>query len=88
MGVGLTQHFFKCDPYTLFMPRTKMGRDSAVGKATRYGLDGPGIEFRWCRDFRTHPYRHCGTLSHLYNGYRVFLGGKTVGASTIKKSVM
>jgi len=23
------------------------GRDSAVGIATRYGLDGPGIEFRW-----------------------------------------
>ena len=24
-----------------------MGRDSAVGMATRYGLDGPGIESRW-----------------------------------------
>ena len=23
-----------------------MGRDSSVGIATRYGLDGPGIEFR------------------------------------------
>ena len=23
------------------------GRDSAVGIATRYGLDGPGIESRW-----------------------------------------
>ena len=23
-----------------------MGRDSLVGKATRYGLNGPGIEFR------------------------------------------
>ena len=23
------------------------GRDSSVGKATRYGLDGPGIESRW-----------------------------------------
>jgi hypothetical protein len=28
-----------------------MGRDSSVGKATGYGLDGPGIEFRWGRDF-------------------------------------
>ena len=27
------------------------GRDSAVGIATRYGLDGPGIESRWGRDF-------------------------------------
>ena len=28
-----------------------MGRDSAVGIATRYGLDGPGIESRLGRDF-------------------------------------
>jgi len=26
-------------------------RDSSVGIATRYGVDGPGIEFRWGRDF-------------------------------------
>ena len=31
-----------------------MGRDSSVGIATRYGLDGPGIESRWRRDF-PHP---------------------------------
>ena len=24
-----------------------MGQDSSVGIATRYELDGPGIEFRW-----------------------------------------
>ena len=29
---------------------------SAVGIATRYGLDGPGIESRWGRDF-PHPSR-------------------------------
>jgi hypothetical protein len=28
-----------------------MGRDSIVGIVTRYGLDGPGIDFRWGRDF-------------------------------------
>jgi hypothetical protein len=33
-----------------------MGRDSAVGIATRYGLEGPGIESRWERDF-PHPSR-------------------------------
>ena len=33
-----------------------MGRDSAVGIATRYALDGPGIESRWGRDF-PHPSR-------------------------------
>jgi hypothetical protein len=27
------------------------GRDSAVGIATRYRLEGPGIESRWGRDF-------------------------------------
>jgi hypothetical protein len=27
------------------------GRDSSVGIAIRYGLDGPGIESRWGRDF-------------------------------------
>jgi hypothetical protein len=31
-----------------------MGRDSVVGIATRYELDGPGIESRWGRDFQ-HP---------------------------------
>ena len=33
-----------------------MGRDSAVGIATRYELGGPGIESRWGRDF-PHPSR-------------------------------
>ena len=28
-----------------------MGRDSPVGIATRYVMDGPGIESRWGRDF-------------------------------------
>jgi len=33
-----------------------LGRDNAVGIATRYRLDGPGIESRWGRDF-PHPSR-------------------------------
>ena len=32
----------------------KVGRDSAVGIGTHCGLDGPGIESRWGRDF-PHP---------------------------------
>ena len=28
-----------------------MGRDSSVGIASGYGLDGPRIEFPWGRDF-------------------------------------
>jgi hypothetical protein len=37
--------------YTVFVCQ-----DSSVGIATRYGLDGPGIEYRWRRDF-PHPSR-------------------------------
>ena len=51
-----------------------VGRDSSVGIAPRYGLDGCGIEFR----VRLDP--SCGPASLLYNGYRVFLGGKAAGA--------
>ena len=29
-----------------------VGRDGSVGTATRYELDGPGIESRWGRDFQ------------------------------------
>jgi hypothetical protein len=29
-----------------------VGRDSAIGKAIIYGLDGPGIESRWRRDIQ------------------------------------
>ena len=32
------------------------GRDSSVGTVTCYGLDGPGVESRWGRDF-PHPSR-------------------------------
>jgi hypothetical protein len=39
-----------------------MDRDSSVGIATGYGLDGPGIEFRWggkiFRTFQTGPGPH------------------------------
>ena len=44
---------------------------------TGYGLDGPGIESRWGGEiFRTCPDRPWGPPSLLYNGYRVFPGGK------------
>ena len=32
-----------------------VGRDSVVGTAIRHGLDGPGIESWWGRDFHTGP---------------------------------
>ena len=56
-------------------------RDSSVGIATRYGLQGPGIQSRWGDDiFHTRPERPWGPPNLLYNGYRVFTGGKAAGA--------
>jgi hypothetical protein len=51
-------------------------RDSVVGIATRYVLEGPGIESRWGEIFCTYPDRFRGPPSLLYNGYRVFRGGE------------
>ena len=56
-------------------------RDSSVGIATRYGLDGQGIESWWGGEiFRTRPDRPCRPPSLLYKGYRVFPGGKAAGS--------
>ena len=59
-----------------------MGRYTSVGIATRYGLDDPGVETRWGGGdfFRTRSNRPWGPPSLLYNGYRVFPGGKAAGA--------
>ena len=40
-----------------------------VVRATRYGIDGPGIESRWGEIFRTGPKGPWGPLSLQYNGY-------------------
>jgi hypothetical protein len=46
-------------------------RYSSVGIATRYGLDGPGIEPLWVRDVQQ-PFRPALGPTHLiYNGHRV-----------------
>jgi len=55
-------------------------RDISVGIATHYGLDGPEIESRWGRDFPHLPDLPWGPPSLLYNGYRLFPGGKAAGA--------
>jgi hypothetical protein len=49
---------------------------SSVGISTAYRLDGHGIESRGGEIFRTSPDRPWGPPSLLYNGYRVFPGGK------------
>jgi hypothetical protein len=53
-----------------------VGRGSLVGIATGYGLDGPEIESRWGRDFLHLSRPALGPPSLLYNGYRVFPGGR------------
>jgi hypothetical protein len=54
------------------------GPGSSVGIATGYGLDDPGIESRGGggQMFGTCPDRPWGPPSLLYNGYRVFPGGR------------
>jgi len=52
------------------------GSGSVVGIATGHGLDGPGIDPGGGEIFRTCPDRPWGPPSLLYNGYRVFPGGK------------
>jgi hypothetical protein len=47
-----------------------VGRVAQSVLTTDYGLDEPGIESRWGEIFRW------GPPSLLYNGYRVFPGGK------------
>jgi len=57
-----------------------MGRGGSVGIATRYGLDGAGLEYPWGEVFHTRPGRPWGPPTLLFNGYRVFPEGKTTGA--------
>jgi hypothetical protein len=81
--VTLVWGFFFC--YILgffFVPLGfSVDRDSSVGTGTRYGLDGPGIESLWGRDF-PHPSRT--SLGHTQPPTpwvpAHFPGGKAAGA--------
>ena len=57
------------------IPKLCVGRDSAVGIATLCGLDGPGIESRWGRDFPHPPTPALGPTQPLYYGYQVSSSG-------------
>jgi hypothetical protein len=50
----------------------------SVGIATNYGLAGSGVHSRWSEILLTYADRPWGLPSLLYNGYRIFLGGKAV----------
>jgi hypothetical protein len=55
---------------------TNYGPGSSDSITTDYGLDGPGIESGGGEILRTCPDQPRGPPSLLYNGYRVFPGGK------------
>jgi hypothetical protein len=55
-------------------------RDSSVGIATRYGLEGPGIESRWGEIFRTYPDRLRGPLNPCTMGTGSLPGVKAAEA--------
>ena len=63
-----------------FLLECRMGRDSSVGIATRYGLDGPGIESWWGARFsasvQTGPEAHPASYTM---GTGSFLGVKRLG---------
>jgi len=61
---------------SIFVILLTRGPGSVVGIATGYGLDGPGIESRRGREFPHLSRLALGPPILLYNGYRVFLGGK------------
>ena len=54
------------------------GPGSSVGIVTDYGLEGMGIESRGGARVSARPPRSWGPPSLLYNGYRVFPGGKVL----------
>ena len=77
------------DPFKMphnYRTGAELGLDSSVGITTRYGLDGPGIECRWGRDF-THPSRPALGLTqpHMQWVPGFFLEGKANGAWRLKK---
>jgi hypothetical protein len=72
---SLVQNIFPTELLQITLT-TSNNKNSSVGIATRYGLEGPGIESRWVDIFRTSPDWLRGPPSLLYNTYRVFPGDK------------
>jgi len=71
-GRQIRQPFIKTHSIYVYI----CGPGSSVGIATGYGLDGPGLNPGGGEIFRTCPDRPWSPPGLLYNGYRVFPGGK------------
>ena len=65
------------------LSRMVWSRDISVGIATRYGLEGPGIESQWGEIFRTSSNRLRGLPSLLYMGTGSFPGVKCCRGATL-----
>jgi len=57
-----------------------VGRVNSVGIATRYGLDDPGIESQWRRDFLNPSRPALGTTRTTIQCVSGLLGGNAAGA--------
>ena len=66
------------DPKSANLSRI-VSQGGIVCTATRYGLDSLGFEPRWGGVFVYYPDWPCDPPCLLYNGYRVFPGGKAAG---------
>jgi hypothetical protein len=75
-GVCLWYRFFP--PDTAVFPARHFSINTLY--SSRYALEGSGIESRWVGIFCTRLERPWGLPSLLYNGYRVFPGGKAARA--------
>jgi hypothetical protein len=70
-----------CCSTSLVSLSINVGRDSSVGIATCYGLDGPGIESRWGRDFPHRPSPALGSTQFPLQWVPgLFPGGKAARA--------
>jgi hypothetical protein len=58
--------------FVLYIPQF-VDRDNVIGIATRFEIDGPGIEFWWGRDFPHLSRTALGSTSPLHNGYQFSL---------------
>ena len=75
LPIGMASHL-----RSLYINQYRCGRDRAVGIATWYGLAVRESNPVGVNIFRIRPDRPWGPPSLLYNGYRIFPGGKAAGA--------